>query len=318
MSAGKWLAKKAMKAWPVVPDEQDLSLWEVFNQRRYTGATPDEQKAIQLQSAQFRYDYEQTDNLFDHYFPQFDTTEFRGTSVLDLGSFTGGRLVYWVERYGFVNARGIDINPLFADAGAAFAASKHVDAKFDTGVAEFLPYADDTFDYVVTYDVLEHVGDVEKALRETRRVLKPGGKLLCVFPQFLQPLESHLGLVTGLPALQWIFPGSVLTEAYYEIMQERGGAAYWYARSTSTLEGWERLPTLNGVTIKKFRRFTDGQWRVCYRNTAPILSDGRRAKTPFFRLLRKLFVLPARTPILEELFLGRICYVLQKPTKGGA
>jgi ubiquinone/menaquinone biosynthesis C-methylase UbiE len=313
MSIGSWLAKRAMKIVPSVPNEHDLSLWEIFNHESYTAATVAQKKVIQLQSAQFRYDYEKQDCLFKHYFPQLDTNQFRGKSVLDLGSFTGGRLVYWVERYGFVGARGIDINPLFAEAGTSFAAGKGLNTQFDTGVAEALPYEDSTFDYIVTYDVLEHVRSVEKALKECFRVLKPGGKLLCVFPQFFQPLESHLGLVTAVPALHWIFPGKVLAEAYYELIQQRGPQAHWYARTSPKLEDWERLPTLNGITVRRFTRLIAGCWRVCYQNRAPILSDGRRAKLPIFRILRSVFALPARMPLLEELFLGRICFVLQRP-----
>jgi SAM-dependent methyltransferase len=40
-----------------------------------------------------------------------------------------------------------------------------------------LPYADDTFDAVLSMGVLEHVGDPESSLDEIARVVKPGGLL---------------------------------------------------------------------------------------------------------------------------------------------
>ena len=44
--------------------------------------------------------------------------------------------------------------------------------------AERIPYDDDTFDLVVGHAVLHHIPDVELALREVLRVLKPGGRFV--------------------------------------------------------------------------------------------------------------------------------------------
>lgn len=295
-----------MRLWPTEPEPDDP--WA-----RHGAASETEREAIERASCQSRYDYEHDLGFFSKYFPGVDTTQFRGRRLLDLGCFTGGRLVYWTHRYGFKDSRGIDIDPMFARAGNRFAALKGADAAFDTGFAESLPYPDASFDFIASYDVLEHVRNVGQALRECHRVLKPGGVLLCVFPPFYQPLESHLGMASGWPALHWIFPLRELTAAYYEILQERGPSAAWYARKSPELEPWERLPTLNGITVGKFRKLVREQgWRVSDWNAAPILSDGRRARLPIFRLLRLAFVIPARLPILEEFFIGRICCALHK------
>jgi SAM-dependent methyltransferase len=45
-----------------------------------------------------------------------------------------------------------------------------------------LSYGDGEFDLVLTSDTLEHVPDFEQALRETRRVLRPGGRHVFTVP----------------------------------------------------------------------------------------------------------------------------------------
>lgn len=45
-----------------------------------------------------------------------------------------------------------------------------------------LSYPDETFDLIVSNDVMEHIPDPERALRECFRVLRPGGTLLATFP----------------------------------------------------------------------------------------------------------------------------------------
>jgi ubiquinone/menaquinone biosynthesis C-methylase UbiE len=61
---------------------------------------------------------------------------------------------------------------LRARAGAA-----HVPVEVVAGTAEELPFADESFDNVVTTLSLCSVGDLDVALAEIRRVLRPGGAL---------------------------------------------------------------------------------------------------------------------------------------------
>jgi ubiquinone/menaquinone biosynthesis C-methylase UbiE len=53
---------------------------------------------------------------------------------------------------------------------------------FRLATAERLPFDDGTFDLVWIFDVLEHVEDPERVLREVTRVLKPGGTFHIVLP----------------------------------------------------------------------------------------------------------------------------------------
>lgn len=58
------------------------------------------------------------------------------------------------------------------------------------GVGEKLPFADATFDGVLSVAVLEHVRDPFRCAAELTRVLKPGGELFAAVP-FLQPLHGY-------------------------------------------------------------------------------------------------------------------------------
>lgn len=51
---------------------------------------------------------------------------------------------------------------------------------FAAGDALQLPFPDDTFDCVTTGFAIRNVVDIEGAFREMRRVLKPGGRLVCL------------------------------------------------------------------------------------------------------------------------------------------
>jgi SAM-dependent methyltransferase len=58
-------------------------------------------------------------------------------------------------------------------------AGPHIDY---VGRAEAIPLADDSFDLVITQEVLEHVADPFKAIQEIHRVLRPGGRLYLQLP----------------------------------------------------------------------------------------------------------------------------------------
>lgn len=55
-----------------------------------------------------------------------------------------------------------------------------------------LTFGDNSFDLIMSFDVLEHVPDYRAALSEMARVLKPGGKLLMTAPIHLPSYQSHV------------------------------------------------------------------------------------------------------------------------------
>jgi SAM-dependent methyltransferase len=57
-----------------------------------------------------------------------------------------------------------------------------------------LPFRDSQFDMVISNQVFEHIPDPTRILPEIRRVLKPGGQFLALFPTREIWYEGHLGL----------------------------------------------------------------------------------------------------------------------------
>jgi SAM-dependent methyltransferase len=104
----------------------------------------------------------------------------RGSTVLDFGCGEG-RMVNRYAAAGYA-AYGCDI--------ALTEESEHVRA-IETHPYR-LPFSSDSFDFVVSDQVFEHVQDYGTALSEIRRVLKPAGVSLHFFPSRWRPLESHV------------------------------------------------------------------------------------------------------------------------------
>jgi len=59
------------------------------------------------------------------------------------------------------------------------------------GVGEHLPFSTDTFDLILSHEVLEHVQDDQLAINEAVRVLKPSGRLVLFCPNRGYPFETH-------------------------------------------------------------------------------------------------------------------------------
>lgn len=57
--------------------------------------------------------------------------------------------------------------------------------------AETLPFPDNSFDTVLSHEVIEHVTDDRAAAAEMVRVLKPGGRAIIFCPNRWYPFETH-------------------------------------------------------------------------------------------------------------------------------
>lgn len=101
----------------------------------------------------------------------------RRPRILDVGCGTGANLLM-LSKYG--DAEGVDVS----EDALAFCRERGLD-KVKLGAGEELPYEDGTFDLVTAFDVVEHMDDDLAGLREMRRVLRPGGRVLLFVPAFM-------------------------------------------------------------------------------------------------------------------------------------
>jgi ubiquinone/menaquinone biosynthesis C-methylase UbiE len=122
-----------------------------------------------------------------------------GESVLDVGCGTGTLAIAAKRRVGDVAAvHGIDASPEMIARARKKAGRAGVSVAFDVARAESLPFDDATFDVVLSTVMLHHLRRAarEQCLREIRRVLKPGGRVLVV--DFGKRTSDHRGLMAHL------------------------------------------------------------------------------------------------------------------------
>jgi demethylmenaquinone methyltransferase / 2-methoxy-6-polyprenyl-1,4-benzoquinol methylase len=107
----------------------------------------------------------------------------RDFSVLDLAGGTGDVAFRVVEAGGLgTHVTVCDINAEMLEVGRARAAERGVDGivTFEQGNAEELHYPDRSFDCVTIAFGIRNVPRIERALEEVYRVLKIGGRFLCL------------------------------------------------------------------------------------------------------------------------------------------
>jgi demethylmenaquinone methyltransferase / 2-methoxy-6-polyprenyl-1,4-benzoquinol methylase len=114
--------------------------------------------------------------------------------LLDVGGGTGDIALRFCDRGGGAVAV-VDINEQMLAVGRdrAFDAGRSQQIAWMCGDAERLPIADSSVDAYTIAFCLRNVTRIEKALAEARRVLKPGGRFLCLeFSRVEMPTLSQI------------------------------------------------------------------------------------------------------------------------------
>lgn len=99
-----------------------------------------------------------------------------GARVLDIACGAGYGAAMLAARGAAVT--GADYDPRAVELAKA----RFPGVEFTTADALRLPFEDESFDAVVTFETIEHVHDGRGFLDEMKRVLRPGGTLICSTP----------------------------------------------------------------------------------------------------------------------------------------
>jgi ubiquinone/menaquinone biosynthesis C-methylase UbiE len=147
-----------------------------------------------------------------------------GRRALELGCGTG----VFLERVARSGAeiRGLDLSEdLLAKARARLAGRPNV--ALDQGNAEAMPYPDAHFDAVYGSSVLHHL-DLDQALRESHRVLKPGGRAVFAEPNILNP---QVAVMFHLP----------FTKEYFGVSPDEMAFSRFRARASLKRNGFSEI-----------------------------------------------------------------------------
>jgi len=141
--------------------------------------------------------------------------DFSGaSSVLEIGCGVGAQIRIICRKYPNLTVHGVDISDKQI-VRAESLLSEEIKAKkvfLETAPASELPHEDSSFDAVFICFVLEHLSDPIQAVMEAKRVLKPGGQLVCT-----EVFNDALFVHPNSPAIMQYW------RAFNEMQREIGG-----------------------------------------------------------------------------------------------
>jgi len=300
ISEGRHPEARSRRSGPLVGVAKAyLKVAPAFPPKHWTSAKP-------LERARMEYE----DEVAGGFLKWFPGASLAGLTMLDIGSGYGGR----AARYRELGARkvvGVEIFSRMAEESRAFAESKGLaEMEFHVGEGEHLPFADETFDLVTSYDVFEHVHELDRVFDECMRVLKPNGRLLAVFPPFYHPGGSHLeGFVSKMPWPNVLFGRETLIRAVEEILREQNDGY-----QPNPMRPRDKLWCLNGATIRSVKRMLRARrLREMHMRLAPLFSPMNEKWTRWKMRYYAAFFRPLRhVPVVNEMFVHRIVMEVRK------
>jgi ubiquinone/menaquinone biosynthesis C-methylase UbiE len=150
-----------------------------------------------------------------HYEPFYTTyfdlkkEDYQGKKVMDIGCGPRGSL-----EWATMAAECIGLDPL-ADSYLKLGAVKHRMRYVNSG-SESIPFSDNYFDFVTSFNSLDHVDDLDKSISELIRVLKPNGLFLFIADIHDEPTITEPSAFSWDVMEKFKNDFTILTENHYE------------------------------------------------------------------------------------------------------
>lgn len=217
--------------------------------------------------------------------------DVKGKKVLDIGCGAECPLSFYLTENG-AKVRAGDVSKEKVSQAKKFAKK----ANISVFCAEKLPFKDKEFDFIYMVDVLEHVNDPSKAIKEAARVTKDGGKIFLEYsPFYAYPTGHHLyglGFPKGLLPFQFM-PRS-LTK-YLTLHSKLNG------KDTPEFMFWQ-FDNLNRISVMQINKILRNEHLKKVDERYCISLPHGEIEVNFLRFL----------PILNELFTMSHSFVLHK------
>jgi arsenite methyltransferase len=145
-----------------------------------------------------------------------------GERILDLGCGRGEETLQAAQMVGPKGlATGLDLTEAMVTKARENATNADItNATFVQGDIEALPFADDSFDGVMSNCVINHAPDKHKVYQEIRRVMRVGGRFVVADAVTKQPLPEHVK--NDPEAWAQCYGGAVTEKEYLEAIQSAG------------------------------------------------------------------------------------------------
>jgi ubiquinone/menaquinone biosynthesis C-methylase UbiE len=246
--------------------------------------------------------------------------DLKGLCVLDIGTGLGGKLPFYVEM-GAKAVTGIDIS--FKSVRTSYqhvdslglTATDHASVSLAVTDAACLPFLDNTFDAIVSINVFEHIKQLEAAIHEAYRVLKPGGTAFLHLNPYYSPWGPHLENWIHFPWPHLLFSDRTLLHvAARQDTQDRLNAKFVQAAKIDWEAAGDRIPDVNRVTLRRFHALVkQAGFSIQQLELLPVGYDNLKNHSSIIRRAAfQLLRLGAHIPLLQEIIVTKMVYVLRK------